>query len=755
MLRRAPLALPCVALALGISLSSLVQPPTWLIGLALGAAGFALMGIIAAGARSRWLTLVCVLLVGAARYLADLPKPGDSLLLQFTEQRVIFEGIVVAEPDARIRATNLTIRPTQLISPALNRLSGQTLVRVRAPAEGDWRYGDTVRVEGRLEAPPRIGRFDYRAYLSNRNVFAWVPRPSKVERTGYAPESGLLAALLQLKDALHTAIQRNLPMPESALLSGVVLGREQLIPESLREAFQETGTAHILAISGANISVLIVVVLGVLWRAISRRVAAVVALGLIWFYVAMVGAPASAVRAAAMASLMLAGTLVWRRGISLNTLCGSVGLILLVDPRLLFDVGFQLSVAATLGLVLFAEHIARPTHRWIEQRLPQTLARWGATVLADGVLITLTVHLTTMPLLLYYFQSLSLTALVANLLILPLQPPLMAFGVVAAVVGAAIPPLGVFAAGFAYPFLTLTIRIVRWIAESPVQPLPVHGLSEIGVFAYYAVLSVLLLTAGQRLALLRFVRQRASLFGWALPISGLVIGALIYTHQPDRRLRVTLSGSSAFVQLPSGERVAFVGDGSLSQLLDRTLPPWDRRLDYVVLAEATDGARQSATSLMEGYRVDVLIVPAAPIEIWEDAELNWAWHQALRNVSQVRFGPPERLSLGSASAIQVVSHAPTLDGAQTLGVRILHGASRLDLVGKARAGALLKGADLVFTAPRAASPTALESASPRWVVWADARGKPPVLRSDIYAIWLREVDPVVFVSDGIRLQRTR
>lgn len=738
---------------MGISLSSQVQSSLWLLALALGAAGFVLTASIALQQRTTEWVFLFVFLLGAARYELDRPQVDEYSIARFTDQQIAFEGIVVAEPDVRIRATNLTLRPTRLVSPEVAILPGSDLVRVRAPVEGDWRYGDVVRVEGRLESPPIIGRFNYRAYLSARDIFAWVPRPVHVERLGYAPENSLAVIVLSVKDALHQAILRNLPVPESALLSGIVLGREQLIPESLKEAFQATGTAHIVAISGANISVLIAVALGVFWRAVSRRFAATVALGLVWLYVVLVGLPASAVRAAAMASLMLVGMLVWRRGISLNTLCGGVGLIVLVSPRMVFDVGFQLSAAATLGLVLFVERMARPMHRQLEARVQHPSARRVLTLLADGALVTLAAQITTLPLLLHYFESLSLTALAANLLILPLQPPIMVFGLAAAIVGAILPPLGVLAAGFVYPFLTLTIRIVRWMADSPFEPLPIHGFGMFWVLAYYTALAVVLWVGNQRQSLAQFLRGRA-LYG-SLALIALLSGVAIYLQRPDGRLWATFAGSSALIQSPTGVRLAFVGDGSFVAALDRWLLPWERQLDYVVLSEATDRARQSAVSLLEGYRVRTLIAPVMPAETFDDADLHLAWHRALDKVDRVRFGPQAAIALDDTVVVDVVSHAPTFAGAQTLGVRVAHRSVRLDLVGVARASTLFEDAALVFAAPRAMRQTDLERVAPRWVIWADAPGRPPMLRSAIYALWLRTVNQAAFASDGSAVQRVR
>ena len=173
------------------------------------------------------------------------------------------------------------------------------------------------------------------------------------------------ATLYALKDALRRASQRVMPSPESALLNGILIGDDNEIPPHIQEAFRRTGTSHIVAISGFNVSIVIALVVPMLSRLLNKRRAALVAIPAIVVYVLLVGASASVVRAGVMAILALIGQLLWRRGFTLNTLCAAAFIMLLMDPQTLFDAGFQLSFMATLGLVLYSDRLEGAMQRWL------------------------------------------------------------------------------------------------------------------------------------------------------------------------------------------------------------------------------------------------------------------------------------------------------------------------------------------------------------------------------------------------------
>jgi competence protein ComEC len=327
-------------------------------------------------------------------------------------------------------------------------------------------------------------------------------------------------------------------------------------------------------------------------------VAAVVGIGL---YTVLVGANAAVVRAAIMGGLSIFARQVGRRQYGLNTLAFTAAVMALFNPHVLWDVGFQLSVAATLGLVLYAEPLSQAFKRWASRYIPQETAERLARPVGEYLLFTLAAQLLTLPVLAYHFRSISLLALVANPLILPAQPPVMILSGMAVILGLVYQPLGQLAGYLALPFVTYTIRVVEFFARIPQGvfylgevALPVIGLFFVVLFGWTFASS--------------YWRRAASAIGAgaALGLVGL-LAVLVWRSAlsaPDGRLHLTLlevsqaerSGDGILVQTPEGRNILIDGGPYvtlLSDSLGRRLPLGARQLDWLVVAgieEAQIGA---------------------------------------------------------------------------------------------------------------------------------------------------------------------
>lgn len=236
-----------------------------------------------------------------------------------------------------------------------------------------------------------------------------------------APSLGTVA-LGRVRQRFTIGLTQSLPSPTAELALGLTLGERSRLPPEITDAFRRSGTTHILALSGYNVSVLAGILLAVLPGLVGRRIAlATVSLGLLGFLL-MTGAPASLVRATVMAWLLVAAQLLRRRVSAGRLLALAVSVILLFQPAQVFDLGFQLSVAATAGLIWAG---GRETLGGVREAVRATLA---ATVF-------------TLPLLVVAFGRLSLVSPLANLVVLPVVPILflgcLGFGVVASLVPAA------------------------------------------------------------------------------------------------------------------------------------------------------------------------------------------------------------------------------------------------------------------------------------------------------------------------------
>jgi competence protein ComEC len=238
----------------GIWLASRVALPNLAVGFV---AGVALLGVIfwrrAPG--PRWFfVLAFAAMLGALRYNLAQPRFDQTSIATYNDQQksVIVEGVVVGEPDARDAYTNLRVEADHLLISNLD--SGVTrtvkgVLLVQAPPFTDFRYGDRIRAEGKLQTPTNLEEFDYREYLARQDVYSIMSRPRAsmmAHDQGFAP----LRWLYAFKARAKNVIAQILPEPQASLLIGILLGDDAGIPKSVQDDFRATGTSHIIAISG-------------------------------------------------------------------------------------------------------------------------------------------------------------------------------------------------------------------------------------------------------------------------------------------------------------------------------------------------------------------------------------------------------------------------------------------------------------------------------------------------------------------------
>jgi len=538
------------------------------------------------------------------------------LVYQSIGREATLQGIVSAYPDQRDTYTALTVAVESLTIEgrliAQSQKPGSPLgtVLVRASPFEDWRYGDRLRVLGRLELPPESEDFSYRAYLARKEILAYLPH-AEVTLLDRQQGNFFYRTVYDFRQRCLSALQKAFPEPQASLLAGILLGIESGIPTKVRQAFIDSGTMHIVAISGFNITLLAGLFMAILSRPLGRWRGTLASIGLIGVYVVLVGANASVVRAGIMGVLTLFAAQIGRRQSGINSLAFVAALMALSEPDILWDVSFQLSFAATLGLVLYAS----PLNEWAVRQLArlmqaETAQRFG-NLLSEWALFTFAAQLTTLPILLYHFRHLSLIAFLVNPLILPVQPAVMVGGGIAMFLALIHPALGQLAAYLVLPLVTYTIRMVEWSAALPYSSVRFSSIPLYGVLIFYLALFTL-----------TKVRQKLRPFLGELkplPVVGLLALLTVIIWQtalsaPDGRLHLILldvsrpsqSGEALLIQTPQGRSILINSGDSPSRLLealDRWLPLPYRRLDWVVIAGARQAQIGGIVELIERGRV--------------------------------------------------------------------------------------------------------------------------------------------------------
>ncbi len=604
----------------------------WLILTALGG-----VGLLALRQRPalRWpLAVLLCLGLGGLRYQLSRPAFDASFIATYNDQgAATVEGVVADAPDVRDTYVNLRVSTESLRQPgqtAPRPVHGLVLVaaprysetRRQATGAAEFQYGDRVSVSGQLIAPPEFESFSYKDYLARQDIYALMQGRGV---TFIAARQGhpLLQALFDFKAHALAVLAQIFPEPHAALLSGILLGVDSNLPADIKDAFSATGTSHIIAISGFNIAIIAGIFALLANRLFGARYGALVAILGIALYTVLVGASASVVRAAIMGSLALVAQRLGRRVQGLNTLAVAVFAMTLLAPETLWDVGFQLSVGATLGLVLYAEPLEAGVKNLAARFIASERAERVAALAGELILLTVAAQITTLPLMAYYFRSVSLISLIANLLILPPQPALMVLAGVALILGLITLPLGTLAAWLAWPFSAYTLALVQLLAKAPGATIYLGDVAPWLIVGYYLLL-LGLTWLSSRPAEQRPAWWKTFAANW-LPIGALSVLAIsvvvawsYYFSLPDGRLKVVAldvgQGDGILIQTPGGAHVLVDGGPSsvgLNRALAGQLPLFTRQLDLLVVASPRDESVASLPEALRRYAVQRVVLTQA------------------------------------------------------------------------------------------------------------------------------------------------
>jgi competence protein ComEC len=314
-------------------------------------------------------------------------------------------------------------------------------------------FGGRVAVRGVLETPPsatNLGEFDYKNSLARHGIFVAVRTKSSADIRAVEDSRDLLSgAMTFLRAAIQKATTRHLSPPDAALMDGLLLSKKTNLTVEEQNAFQVTGTVHILSVSGLHLAALAMVLHWLLRKklALPRVVCTVMTLLIIWPYALAAGGGPAVLRSAVMSSVFLLAPLLRRRAEPLHTLAFAALLIFLLEPLALFDAGTQLTFVTVGMLLLYMPVIERVLPFDMPKLRRNVLIALGAGLVASGG---------SAPLVAYHFHLVSLIAPLANMPIALLSEGLLLGGLLGVVLSP-IPVLG----GLFWGVLGVGIMLLR------------------------------------------------------------------------------------------------------------------------------------------------------------------------------------------------------------------------------------------------------------------------------------------------------
>jgi competence protein ComEC len=507
------------------------------------------------------LALGAVLLLAVGWGSVHEHRVRDALLARLAPQAVRIEGALRVDPRAdgdrwsaildvravRWEGGSATVRETVWLS---GRDEPPTAVR-----------GDRLWVRGRVEVPEEPG---FAGFLLRRGIAAEVDA-SEVRRVGPAAFAPVRWAQ-SVRAVLGRSIVEAFPPREAGLLLGLALGDDSMLDPVVERDFRASGLSHLLVVSGGNVVMVLAPFLALAAALrLSRWPRFGLGMGIVAFFVVLTGAEPSVMRAGVMAGLALIGVLLGRPRSSGSVLAGAVVALLALDPSLVWAVGFQLSVAATAGMVALATPIAERL-----RFLPRPVAMAAGATLAAQIGVT--------PVLLFWFHEVPLSTIVANVLAFPAVAPAMLLGLLAAGVGLAVPWLGHLLAWLALVPMRYLEAVADRSARAPVPWITGGGMTTLVLGIATAVALAWWLRSGRRV-------PRAALIG-LLALAPLVVWSNATAAGPPDALTVRFidvgQGDAALLTSPGGAAILIDGGPDPAIVATELVSLGVRRLDLVV-----------------------------------------------------------------------------------------------------------------------------------------------------------------------------
>ncbi len=390
----------------------------------------------------------------------------------------IFSGkaLVIKEPEIKEKYQAITVEENNF------------RFLVRAGLYPQYSYGDELSIDCVLKSPKNFddSEFDYRMYLAKENIF-YVCEGGKIEKTGAGKGNFFYTSIFFIKNKFSKNILRLVPYPEAALLEGLLLGGDGKLPKNLQNDFSKTGMTHIVAVSGYNVTIIaeylmfIGIFLG-LWR---RQAFWFAVFGIIIFVI-LVGAPSSAQRAGVMGILILWAMKKGRLANSGNAILCAASIMLFKNPLLLrWDIGFQLSFFATLGIAYLYPIFENFFGKIFEKNHPVPSV---LKIIIETLLLSLAAQIFVLPIIIYNFKSLSLISPLGNILILPFLPLTMLLGFLASLFGFIIFPLAKIFSYLVFIFLRYEISVISLSADWKYSSFEIKTFPWWGILVWYIII---------------------------------------------------------------------------------------------------------------------------------------------------------------------------------------------------------------------------------------------------------------------------
>lgn len=522
---------------------------------------------------------------------------------EFDDKNVVINGYICSEPDARENSVSYVIRTEsiKLLEGEKERLiKGKILLTTLRNNKSDlYEYGRKLEVIGRLSLPSgrrNPGGFDYRQYLAQSGISATVfAAEDKINPSKEFKFNTIIRTGLHLRQRIIKVIEQSLPKQQAGLLAGMLIGYREGLSKEVQEVFSNSGLTHIMAVSGANVAFIVLPMLFVLRKLrVNYKLANLTVMGTLVVFVSITGFEPSVLRAVIMAEVALLGKIISRETEVINSISIAVILLLLYNPYNLFNIGFQLSFAATLSLILFYQRIKDLISFKV---LPN--------IIADVAAATIAAQIGVLPISVFYFNKISIISIFSNIIVVPITGIVTILGCIMALVGQISTAISQLIGYANCVFLSFILFAAKLSADFPFAVVKLVTPSVILIIIYYAAVWFFL-----RYMPLKKVELKP-VYCLALCVI-LVVLVFTYTIFP-RNLEVVFldvgEGDSIFIKSFSGKTVLIDGGKGNISVVPILFDCGVSKLDIVIATHAHDDHIKGLVPVLKGIEVETFLLP--------------------------------------------------------------------------------------------------------------------------------------------------
>lgn len=487
-------------------------------------------------------------------------------------------------------------------------------------------YGNKIKLEGTYIKPSKSRNyrgFDYSNYLKTENIYGTIEQNGKIELIKEKNINYLFINLYKVKNKIIKNINNKFPEETRGVFLGILLGDKSSIEENVRQNFADSSLSHILAVSGTHISY-VVICISVLFKKLklNKNIRKVLTSLVLFMYLYLVDFSASATRAVIMSNIVILQMLFYRKQDTITTIAFSSIIILINNPYSILNIGFLLSYGGTIGIILFVNRISIESKEDFFQRFK--------SYLKDICIVTISAQTIIMPIIIYYFNTISFTFIISNIIASLIIGPIIMIGLVIIAISFFKIPIISLIIRFYNILIVILVRTADIISKIPMSKIYLKTPTTLEIIFYYSVVFLIALLIYIKKSNRKFIKKTIQIDIYNLKnffinnrnkvliFISIVSLISITSIKIPKELKINFidvgQGDSCLITTPQNKKVIVDSGGSesydvgknvlLPYLLDKRIT----KIDYIMISHFDTDHCKGFEYVLENIKVKNVII---------------------------------------------------------------------------------------------------------------------------------------------------